>query len=51
MPLVSLPAREMIVWQDAQVRDSLFQGMKEAAAGDLVDLGSFAQYVDEPDED
>lgn len=51
VPLVSVPAREMIVWEDGRVRESLFRGMEQAARGDLVDLGSFAQYANDPDDD
>ena len=50
VPLVSVPAREMIVWQNAQVRGSLVRGMEQAAAGEVVDLGSFAQYADDEDD-
>lgn len=47
VPLVSVPAREMIVWENAQVRSSLVRGMEQAAQGKVVDLGGFAQYADE----
>ena len=50
VPLVSVPAREMIVWENAQVRKSLLLGMEQAVAGELVERESLAQYFDE-DED
>ena len=50
VPLVSIPAREVIVWENAQVRNSLARGMEQAALGKVVDLGSFAQYATEPDD-
>jgi hypothetical protein len=50
VPLVSIPAREMIVWENAQVRSSLARGMEQAALGKVVDRGSFAQYADEDDD-
>ena len=50
VPLVSIPAREMIIWENSQVRTSLLLGMEQAAAGELVERESLAQYIDE-DED
>lgn len=47
VPLVSIPAREMIVWENAQVRLSLARGIEQAALGKVVDLGSFSQYADD----
>lgn len=44
-PLVGTPERELLVWQNRTVRDDLAAGLRESAAGDVVDLGSFAQYV------
>jgi hypothetical protein len=51
VPLVSIPAREMIVWENAQVRKSLERGMEQAALGKVVDLGSFATYAEQDDDD
>lgn len=45
VPLVSVPARELIVWEDAQVRSSLARGMEQAARGQVVDLGSFDEFA------
>lgn len=47
VPLVSIPVREMLVWENAQVRASLIRGMEDASAGKLVDRGSFAEYAEE----
>lgn len=49
-PLVSVPKRELLVWEDQLVRDALSAGLLESASGDVHDLGSFAQYANE-DED
>ena len=40
----------MIVWENAQVRGSLVRGMEQAAQGKVVDLGGFAQYADDEEE-
>ena len=45
-PLASIPRRELIVWQDEQLRESLARGLAQSAAGQTVDLGDFQQYAD-----
>ena len=50
-PLVSIPPREVIVWENQMLRESLARGLAEAAAGQTESLGSFAQYADEDVED
>lgn len=51
-PLVSIPRRELIVWENQLLRESLARGLAEAATNDTVSLGNFADYLDdEPDED
>jgi len=50
-PLVSVPKRELLVWEDEQLRASLAHGLADSAAGRVKDLGSFAQYADGADED
>jgi hypothetical protein len=47
IPLVSIPARELIVWQNAQVRDSLARGIDQAAHGKVHPGGDFTQYLDD----
>ena len=49
-PLVSIPRRELIVWEDQLLRESLARGLAEAAAGETVDLGSFAEYLDDAED-
>lgn len=51
VPMVSIPAREMIIWENAQVRNSLARGIEQASMGKVVDRGDFTQYLDLPDED
>ena len=46
-PLVSIPRRELIVWENEMLRESLARGLAEAAAGETESLGSFAQYADD----
>jgi hypothetical protein len=48
-PLVSIPKRELFLWENAAVRDQLARGLQESASGQLIDLGSFE--IDETDED
>ena len=47
VPLASIPARERLVWTDKRLRASLVRGMEQAAAGELYDLGSFAEFTEE----
>ncbi|MCZ2811010.1 hypothetical protein O2W15_06140 [Modestobacter sp. VKM Ac-2979] len=51
-PLVSIPKRELLVWENEMVRASLGRALAESAAGDTVDRGDFSQYAqgDEPEE-
>lgn len=49
--LREIPGREKWLSENADAMQSLSRGVADAAAGRLRDLGSFAQYVDEIDED
>ena len=49
-PLVSIPKRELFVWENEFVREQLASGLRESSAGDVSELGSFAQYADLDDE-
>lgn len=46
-PLVSIPKRELIVWENERLRASLARGLADSAAGRVKDLGDFTQYVDD----
>lgn len=48
-PLVSIPRRELIVWENQLLRESLARGLAEAAVGETIDLGSFARFADDED--
>lgn len=50
-PLASVPKRELVIWEDEQLRASLARGLEQFAAGDVVDMGEFAQFLDDEDED
>ena len=44
-PLATIPRRELLVWQDDQLRASLARGLEQSTTGDLVDLGDFTQFA------
>jgi hypothetical protein len=46
-PLVSIPKRELIVWENEQLRASLARGLADSAAGRVKDLGDFTQYAND----
>ena len=46
-PLASIPRRELIIWENEQLRESLARGLAQSAAGETVDLGSFAAHADD----
>ncbi|NYD78434.1 hypothetical protein [Arthrobacter cupressi] len=51
-PLVSIPKRELLVWEDVQIREALSRGLLESAAGQAKSLGDFTQFLDgDEDED
>lgn len=45
-PLVSVPKRELLVWEDELVRASLGRGLAQSAANETIDLGDFSQYAE-----
>ncbi len=49
-PLVSIPKRELIIWENEQLRASLARGLADSAAGNVKDLGDFTQYANEVDD-
>lgn len=50
-PLASIPKRELFVWEDAQLRESLARGLAQSAAGETVELGDFTQFADDDVDD
>jgi hypothetical protein len=48
-PLVEIPAREKWLFDNKVALKSVKQGLEDAKAGKLHDLGSFAKYLDEDD--
>jgi hypothetical protein len=50
-PLASIPARELVVWQNDELRAAVTQGLADSAAGRVTSLGSFAAFADEPDDE
>ncbi|WP_125613157.1 hypothetical protein [Specibacter cremeus] len=50
-PLVSIPKRELLVWENTQVREALSRGLLESAAGQARSLGDFTQFADGGEDD
>lgn len=48
-PVVSIPEREMVVWRNPDLAEQIRRGIKEAHAGETVDLGDFSSFVAEDD--
>jgi hypothetical protein len=46
-PVVSIPEREMVVWRNPDLAAEIREGIKEAKSGSTVDLGSFAEYLED----
>ncbi|ASR57046.1 hypothetical protein [Cellulomonas sp. PSBB021] len=50
-PLVSVPKRELLVWENELIRAALGRGLAQSAANETEDLGDFTQYADGEDEE
>ncbi|EID54532.1 hypothetical protein [Saccharomonospora xinjiangensis] len=48
-PLVSIPKRELLVWENAELRASLFRGLAEAAEGAARPFSWVTTDVDQDD--
>lgn len=45
-PVVSIPERELWLWQNHDTTASVQRGIQQSASGETKELGSFAQYAD-----
>jgi len=49
-PLATVARRELLVWENEELRMSLARALAESASGQTVDLGDFTQYADDDEE-
>ena len=49
IPVVSIPEREMLVWENPAIAEQIRTAVADAEAGRTVDLGDFTQYLDSED--
>lgn len=50
-PVIEVPAKDHWIYEDPDALASLMKGIKDAEEGRLNDLGSFAQYVADKEEE
>jgi hypothetical protein len=50
-PIVEVPTKDHWIYKNPKALKSLLEGLKDAEEGRLYDLGSFAKYATEDDED
>jgi hypothetical protein len=50
-PLVSIPKRELLIWENAQIREAVSLGLLQSAAGETTSLGDFSQYATDQDDE
>lgn len=46
-PAAAIPARELDLWDDPELLETVKEGLVQYAAGETVDLGDFTQYADD----
>jgi hypothetical protein len=49
VPVVSIPEREMLVWENPNLAEQVRTAVADAEEGRSVDLGDFTQYADDED--
>jgi hypothetical protein len=51
IPVVSIPEREMIVWRNPEIAQTVLEGLAEAEAGQTIERPGFTEIPDDEDED
>jgi hypothetical protein len=49
VPVISIPEREMLVWENPQLAEQIRSAVADAQAGRTVDLGDFTRYAEDED--
>lgn len=50
-PIIAIPEREMIVWENPELAESIREGLQAVRKGKTADLGDFSQYLHEDDDE
>ena len=49
-PLVSIPRRELLIWEDEEIRSALVRGLEQSSAEETSEGGDFTRFAHEDHE-